>query len=175
MNSIIFDSHGEIIQDFSNTHVLKIIWAKAFNEVYCHHASLNFPFFPVGLFPDTYFKVSVKIRQQVIEKGNVKSFSDKIVSAHLEGNYNNDNTVLIPLNSVRILDGLCENEWTSLKNGERGKTKSFPLSISVENDNKKHLEFSFHHLEGKFPFTICESEFNKLSDDEKLETIIVLQ
>ena len=175
MKAICFNSHGETIEElFSESPALKIVWAKAFKEVYCHHASLTFPYVPAELFPSDYFKISVGVRQQTIDKGKVKNFNDKIISSHMPGIYE-DGIVTVPLNSVQILDCLCENGWTSLKNGKRGATKSFPLSITVHNDNKKHLEFLFHHLESKFPFTICENEFNKLNNDEKLETVIELR
>lgn len=174
MNSVIFNPLGEKIQNLSDDYPkLKIVWAKSFNNVYCHTACLYFSFIPKEIFSNEYFKVSVGIRQQIIEKGEVKSYYDQIVYSHIVGKYENG-IVSIPLNSVKILDSLCENGWTSLKNGERGATKSFPLSISVELDNKKYLDFVFQHHKGKFPFTICENEINKLKNNEKLETSILL-
>lgn len=175
MNTYIFDSQGNPLKEYnSNSPILNIVWAKAFDEIYCHHAYLTFSFIPGELLFNEYFKISVGIRQQTIEKGKVKNFTDKVVSAHIPGIYN-DGKITIPLNSVKILDSLCENGWTSLKNGERGTTKSFPLYISIDHDNTNPFEYSFQHSEGKFPFTICENEFNKLNNDEKLETIIVLK
>lgn len=175
MIPVIFNLDGEQIRQVPiDAPMLKIVWAMSYNEIYCHHANLTFSFVPDELFPNEYFKISVGIRRQTIEKGKVKNFYDKVITSHIPGEYINGK-VSIPLNSVKILDSLCENGWTSLKNGQRGAIKSFPLSVAVYCDNKKYLDFSFHHIEDKFPFTICENEFNKLNNDEKLETIIVLK
>lgn len=175
MDSCIFTSTGEQLPDISHDEpILNITWAKSFDQVYCHHALLSFSFVTDGLFPNEYFRISIGIRQQTIENGKIKNFHDKKLFAHIPGKYNNGK-IYIPLNSVKILDSLCENSWTSLKNGKRGATKSFPISISVNRDNKTIFDFSFHHLKEKFPFTICENEFTKLKNDEKLETLIVLR
>ena len=175
MTPLIFNSDGELVRQVSiDAPTLKIVWAKAFNEIYCYHANLTFSFEPDELYPNEYFKICVGIRQQTIEKGKVKNFSDKTISSHILGKYNNGK-VSIPLHSVKILDSLCGYGWTSLKNGQRGATKFFPLSITVYSDNKKYFDFYFHHMADKFPFTICENEFNKLSNDDKLETTIVLR
>ena len=131
MDSINFNTTGERIGDtLTNSPSLIITWAKAFGDVYCHHASLFIPTFVKSLFTPEIVKVSVRIRLNTIEKGEVKSFSDKTISRFLPVKFENE-SMLIPLNSTEILECLCENEWTTLKGGKRGAPKSFPLSISV--------------------------------------------
>lgn len=175
MDSINFNTTGERIGDtLTNSPSLIITWAKAFGDVYCHHASLFIPTFVKSLFTPEIVKVSVRIRLNTIEKGEVKSFSDKTISRFLPVKFENQ-SMLIPLNSTEILECLCENEWTTLKGGKRGAPKSFPLSISVSSEGINPMDYSFLSDKGQFPFTICEGVFDDLNDSDKVDTKIILQ
>ena len=177
MRMICYNIKGERIEvPPTATPQLLISWSRAFDEVYCHHALLKIPENLIKNISEQIAIVSLHFRLNVIEKGEVKSFSDKTLSRFFpfkkEGN-----DIIIPLNSVEILEGLCENGWTTLKGGKRGAPKSFPLSISVMLENNREADgivFSFMHNEGKFPFTICEYLFKDLSNYQKIDTAIFL-
>lgn len=175
---IYYNIKGERINlPHSGTPQLLISWSRAFDEVYCHHALLKIPENLIKNISEQTALVSLFFRLNTIEKGEVKSFSDKKLSRFLpfkkEGN-----DIIIPLNSVEILEGLCENGWTTLKGGKRGAPKSFPLSLSVmfekNGESDDRIVFSFMHNEGKFPFTICEYLFKDLSNYQKIDTAIFL-
>lgn len=175
MESFNFNIQGEGISVVNtNLPSLCITWAKAFNEIYCHHASLTLPLVINSLFAPEIAKVSVNVRFNTIEKGVVKNFSDKTISRYLPVKFDNQ-SIIIQLNSTEILDSLCENGWTTLKGGKRGAPKSFPLAISVSLEDTIVSEFPFLYESGKFPFTICETVFNSLNDSEKVETTIYLE
>lgn len=175
MSTVNFNTTGERISDsLTNSPSLNITWGKAFGDVYCHHASLFIPTFVESLFTPEIVKVSVRIRLNTIEKGEVKSFSDKTISRFLRVKFENQ-SMLIPLNSTEILECLCENGWTTLKGGKRGAPKSFPLSISVSSEGINTMDYSFLSDKGLFPFTICEGVFDALNDSDKVNTKIILQ
>ena len=175
MSTVNFNTTGERISDsLTNSPSLNITWGKAFGDVYCHHASLFIPTFVESLFTPEIVKVSVRIRLNTIEKGEVKSFSDKTISRFLPVKFENQ-SMLIPLNSTEILECLCENGWTTLKGGKRGAPKSFPLSISVSSEGINPMDYSFLSDKGQFPFTICEGVFDALNDSDKVDTKIILQ
>lgn len=150
---------------------LRIVWGKAFDDVYCHHAALHIPFSPDSLFAPELAKISVCVRNNSIEKGQVVSYSDtkltRFLPVHQEETY-----LTIPLNSKEILDALCENGWTKLKTKERGAPKSFPLSMEIEVESKPLKMISFRHEIGKYPYTLSEIHFPTFDNGERIETII---
>lgn len=150
---------------------LQLVWGKAFDEIYCHHATLEVAYTASSLFSPELAKVSVLIRSNTIEKGKVSSFSDKKLTRYLPCAANNS-SLTIPLNSTEILDALCENGWTKLKTGDRGAPKSFPLSMDVEIESELIQSLKFNHETGKYPYTLCESHFSTLKNGETIETII---
>lgn len=156
------------------TTKLRIVWGKAFDDVYCHHALLELSALQSTLFSPEIAKVSVLVRNNMIEKGQVSSFSDSRLTRYLP--VTQDSSILsIPLNSPDILDALCENGWTKLKGGERGAPKSFPLSMEIEMESYPRCEINFKHGEGKYPYTLSEVHFDSFSNGEKVETIIEIQ
>lgn len=156
------------------TTKLRIVWGKAFNEVYCHHALLELSLNNLTLFSPEIAKVSVLVRNNMIEKGQVSSFSDSRLTRYLPV-IQKSSILTIPLNSPDILDALCENGWTKLKGGERGAPKSFPLSMEIEMESYPPCEINFKHEEGKYPYTLSELHFESLSNGEKVETIIEIK
>lgn len=156
------------------TTKLRIVWGKAFNEVYCHHALLEFSSIQSTLFSPKIAKVSVLMRDNMIEKGQVSSFSESRLTRYLPVTQMSS-ILTIPLNSPDILDALCENGWTKLKGGERGAPKSFPLSMEIEMESYPRCEINFKHEEGKYPYTLSELYFESLSNGEKVETIIEIK
>lgn len=172
MDSFYLNTLGESISTMSaNTPSLYITWGKAFDEIYCHHAILRFPYNSNSLFTPDLSKVSVNVRFNMIEKGVVKSSSDKLITRFLPCSIK-DGFCEIPLNATETIDSLCENGWTTLKGGKRGAPKSYPLEISVSLENEEPIVLSFAHESGKFPFTFSEHLFNDLQESEKIETII---
>lgn len=177
MRKLCFNAKGEEIEAPVNPACeLLISWAKAFDEIYCHHAYLKLPFDANNNDLDEVAKVSLKIRLNIIENGEISSHWDKTISRFLPVKKEEDN-IIVPIDSIDILDGLCENGWTTLKGGKRGAPKSFPLSISVtfeKNKDSDNTDFPFLHTEGKFPYTICEQFFNDLQNSQKIDISIFL-
>ena len=156
------------------TTKLRIVWGKAFDDVYCHHALLELSAIQSSLFSPEIAKVSVFVRNNMIEKGLVSSFSDSRLTRYLPV-IQKSSILSIPLNSPDILDALCENGWTKLKGGERGAPKSFPLSMEIEMESYPRCEINFKYEDGKYPYTLSELYFESLSNGEKVETIIEIE
>lgn len=174
MNIQYFNQKGEnIIHSLDNTPFLGIVWGKAFGEIYCHHAYFSAPISNTSPSQSEYAKICVFVRQNIIEKGKITRFSDSSVSSFLKADMNSGR-MNIPLNSPEILDALCENGWTSLKDGKRGAPKSFPLSFGFSINDEEMSIFNFSHETGKFPFTISEGLFSTMKEEDKIETIIFL-
>lgn len=174
MESIRINTVGaRVSQINSNSPKLKITWAKAFNEIYCHHASLYIPFISDSLFSPELVKITVHVRENIIEKGGITGFVAKSISRFFPIMYEN-NYIKIDLKTPEILDSLCENGWTRLKSGERGLPKSFPLSIESSIDGKEPAIFDFKYELGLYPFTICENFLNDLQESQKIQFEIEL-
>ena len=108
MGMIYYNIKGELVEvPPTASPQLLISWSRAFDEVYCHHALLKIPENLIKNISEKTAIVSLHFRLNVIEKGEIKSFSDKTLSRFLpfkkEGN-----DIIIPLDSVEILEGLCE-------------------------------------------------------------------
>ena len=170
MPLLILNTKGEELDRPQPGSCIEIAWHKSFNEVYCHHADYKTPK-QEGIDNKHYAKVNVKIRSNYIEKGKIKSFSDKEILRFLPFKEEED-FIVIPLHSSEILDALCENGWTTLKNGKRGVAKSFPLSMEITLPALDSLQHSFDFDNEKFPHTLFENYFDSLKDGDKLETVI---
>lgn len=170
--TVAYSASGEgINNEYPFSTCLEITWAKSFGEVYCHHASVWFKGSQNSLFAGNLAKVSLKLRQNMIEKGVIKSFTDKVITKYLPSR-NTLDRVMVELNDPSILDALCENGWTSLKGGKRGAPKSFPLSLSVEIEGYDPVYMEFVTTKGLYPFTISEPNFPSLKDNVHLVTSI---
>ena len=170
MTRIIVNTKGEAVSPLKDTSCLELTWHKSFNEVYCHHADYKTPK-QEGIDYQHYAKVNVKIRSNYIEKGKVKSSSDKEIIRYLP--FKEDEEIMvIPLHSPERLDAICENGWTTLKEGKRGVAKSFPLAIEITLPALDSLQHSFDFDNEKFPFTLFENYFESLKEGDKLETVI---
>lgn len=171
MDTISVNTRGESIIPTSYDSCLTITWHKVFNETYCHHALFIIPKHEKQIKETDLAQLTVKMRVNIIDKGQIKSFSDKEITRFLPIKLSDD-SIHIPLNSPEILDALCENGWTTMKDGKRGAAKSFPLSLSLSfpNTDKEHHIFATEL--GKFPFTLFEEHLTNLKDGEKIDTEI---
>ena len=171
MNTISLNTKGETVIPTPYDSYLSIRWHKVYNEVYCHHAVFIIPLFDNKIQEDDLARLRVKMRINTIDKGQIKSFSDKEITRFLPIKIFTD-SIHIPLNSPEILDALCENGWTTMKDGKRGTPKSFPLSLTLSFPNTEELHHSFEIESGKFPYTLFEEHLAKLKEGEKIDTEI---
>lgn len=150
---------------------LNITWGKAFGEIYCHHATLHIPYQSETLFSPEIIRVGVTIRTNIIEKGEIVGKSDKTISNYLPCSSSNG-MLIVPLNSTPIIDGLSLNSWTSLKNGERGAHKEFPINLLYKIGDNEDVILPFNHEASETPYILSEGKFINLNDGEKTEITI---
>ena len=149
-------------------HRLDITWAKAFDEVYCHHASLFIPF-ASELFVDAPLLVQVGVR---VRYNTVKG--RKIISATYSDfkNYlpcvQQDGGLIVPINSSQLIDAISLNTWTSLKNGKRGTLKEFPTRLFYLIGENYKVELPFNT--DTTPYLFFEKQFSELVDGQKIDT-----
>ena len=173
MKTVFLNKYGDEVADNSiYKSRLSITWGKAFDEIYCQHSILRIPFTSSSIFLPELAKISVELRTNIIEKGVIKRSSDKTITRYLPCKHK-DGYCIIELNSIEIIDSLCENGWTKLKDGNRGAPKSYPRSISVSFEEELTTQFDFDYNSNKFPFTISEVYLSMLSNNEKVKTIIL--
>lgn len=153
-------------------HRLDITWAKAFDEVYCHHASLFIPYTPDSLF-DTpeLVKIGVTARYNTVKGRKVlsSSYSDfqKFLPCAPAGG-----GIIVQLNSAQLIDAISLNSWTSLKNGSRGTQKEFPIRIFYTIEDNESVELPFKA--DSTPYLVAEDQLSGLADGEKLNSTIYL-
>ena len=171
MDTISVNTKGGSVIPSPYDSYLTITWHKTFNEVYCHHALFIIPKQENQIKETDLAQLTVKMRVNMIDKGQIKSFFDKEITRFLPIKLKTD-SIHIALNSPEILDALCENGWTTMKDGKRGAAKSYPLSLSLSFPNTDKLHHAFATELGKFPFTLFEEHLTKLKDGEKINTEI---
>lgn len=172
--NIILHTDGSVSDsvDFGKSHVV-ITWAKAFGEVYCHHATLFIAFFSDTLFTPYIVRVGVRSRNNMIEKGVIANSSEKQVAYYLPCTYKQD-MMIVPLNSTQIIDNLSLDSWSTLKDGSRGAHKEYPLSLFYRfDDSSDDINHLFKHEENLTPFLLSEKYFNRLKDGEQVDVTIV--
>lgn len=151
-----------------HSSIIHITWAKAFDEIYCHHASLFIPYVATSLFPPEIVCVGVTVRLNNIKKGKVISSYDRTDYCYLpclqvEGGLS------VPIDSTKLIDDLSLNIWTTLKHGKRGSLKVFPLSIFYQILGEDKITILFNHIQAKTPYLISEPEFDGMNDGDKVE------
>ena len=148
-----------------STHTkLHITWAKAFNEVYCHHASLEIPYHSSSLFPPETIKIGLSIRRNNIVKKVVQSSYDSLVYFYLPCILSND-SILVPLNAEYIVSAIELNSWSKLRSGKRAAPKSYLLALSYELPGGQEFTYTFET--GHTPYLECESRFETMVDGDK--------
>ena len=151
--------------------ILNITWGKAFGEIYCHHATLHIPFQNDTLFSPEIIRIGVTIRANVIEKGEVVGKSDKTIYNYLPCRCS-DGMLVVPLNSTPIIEGISLNSWTSLKGGERGTHKEFPIAVVYQIGDEDEIAMPFNHEKAESPYILSESKFANLQDGDKIDVSI---
>lgn len=154
-------------------HHLDLVWAKAFGEVYCHHASLFIPYTMESLFMPELITIGVTIRMNIIDKRKIKTAVDRRIEQYLPCKVV-DGGIQVPLNSSSIIESLCINSWTYLKNGERGQQKEYPINIFYRIDEDEIVTIPFNSNVGT-PYLYCESSFGDLKDGDTIESTIQLE
>lgn len=151
-------------------HRLDITWAKAFDEVYCHHASLFIPFVQESLFDiPGLVKIGVTVRYNTVKGRKIISTSCSDFQKFLPCTQT-DGGLIVQLNSSQLIDALSLNSWTTLKNGKRGTQKEFPTRIFYAVGENDTVELPF--CANSTPFLTSEDRFSELADGEKLDTVI---
>lgn len=157
-----------------NTNILKITWAKAFGDIYCHHATLEIPISLISTEIPSIIKIGYVIRTNNIQQKKVNSYSEISHEEFLPGVLK-DNMIIVHLNSTPIVEMLALNSWTTLKNGVRGTLKEYPVEMYYQiGDNVQvHLPFS-QLLEGT-PFLFSEPRFIEMNDGDKVNVVLNLE
>ena len=155
----------------NNKPILNITWAKAFGEVYCHHASLFIPHTSSSLFAPEVVCVGATIRTTIIEKGKVQSSSDKPIAYYLPCK-SVEGGLEVPINSATLIECIGLNSWTSLKNGARGALKEFPLNLFYQLEEYPMVTLPFEHENNGTPYLLHEDKIEQLKDGEKIDLTI---
>lgn len=152
-------------------HHLNITWSKAYGESYCHHASLFIPFQSFSLFLPEIILIGVTVRKNIIEKRKITKSIDKCIAFYLPC-VNVDGGLIVPLNSSQIIEALCLNSWTSLKDNVRGSQKDFPINMfyKLEDSDEVILPFDYNHA--GTPYMIIEPKLAELAEGDKIDSII---
>ena len=148
---------------------LLITWAKAFNDVYCHHASLEIPYHGSSLFPPETIKIGLSIRSNNIVKSVVKSFYDNHVYFYLPcvvSQY----SLAVPLNAEDIVSALELNSWSMLRSGKRAAPKSYLLALSYVLPDREEISYTFEAEHT--PYMECEHRFMTMADGDYLSAEI---
>lgn len=152
-------------------HRLDTTWAKAFDEIYCHHASLFIPYRPESLFdiPDIIM-IGVTVRYNNVKKRKIISTSCSDFQNFLPC-HNANGGLIVPINSAKLIDALSINSWTSLKGGKRGTQKEFPTRIFYVIGDKDPVSLPFET--DATPYLAAENKFSNIVDDKTVDTSII--
>lgn len=151
-------------------HRLDITWASAFGEIYCHHASLFIPFIPKSLFdaPDLV-EIGVTVHGNIVKGGEIISTSCRNIQYFLPCVQTNEG-LIVQINSAPLIDAICLNSWTTLKDGKRGTQKEFPTRIFYTIKDKETVELSFSV--DTTPYLSAEDQLSELAEGQTLDTTI---
>lgn len=154
-------------------HLLSITWGKAFDEIYCHHASLSIPYHPDSLFAPEYVRIGITIRTNIIKKKKIDKSLDAQISKYLPCALSGQ-SLIVALNDTAIVDALCLNSWSSLKNNKRGTPKQIPVNISYSIDGIEEFVLPFDIGNNGTPYLMFEKEFESMANGDKIDTNISL-
>lgn len=152
-------------------HHLDITWSKAYGEPYCHHASLFIPYHSASLFLPEIINIGVTVRTNIVVKGKVKKSIDKRVAYYLPCS-DVDGGLTVPITSSQILDSLCLNSWTYLKDSVRGTKKEYPINMFYKLEDAGEVMLPFDHEHGGTPYMIIEQDLENIADGEKIDSVI---
>lgn len=152
-------------------HQLNLTWSKAYGEPYCHHASLFIPFQSLSLFSPEIINIGVTVRKNIIEKGKITKSIDKQIAYYLPC-VNVDGGLNVPLNSSQIIEALCLNLWTSLKDNVRGSQKEFPINIFYKLEDYDDVILPFDYDNAGTPYMVIESKLADMAEGDKIDSII---
>lgn len=151
-------------------HYLQITWAKAFDEVYVHHASLFIPVASGSLFPPEYILFGVNKRAKILHKKKMKDIDTRVAN-YLPVSQTEDG-LLVQLNSSPIIEALGLNTWTFFKTGKRKQLKEFPVNLFYSIDGGEEITLPFNLKEKGTPYLLFEHKFESLSEGETIESKI---
>lgn len=150
-------------------HSLRLTWSKAFNEIYCHHATLFIPAEQFSLFSPEHVTVSVTVRKIII-LNRKRRHIDRRFSCFMPC-ISTEDGIKVPLNSTEIVEALSLNTWTRKKDGSRSMLKEFPVNVSYRMDYDREIAFPL----ARTPFLADEEKFAGMSNGDKLDTEIFLE
>lgn len=152
-------------------HHLNITWGKAYGESYCHHSSIFIPYQSLSLFSPEIIHIGVTVRTNIIEKGKITRSIDKRIAYYLPC-VNVDGGLNVPLNSSQIIEALCLNSWTSLKDNIRGSQKEFPINMFYKLEDSDDVILPFDYEHAGTPYMAIESKLADMADGDKIDSII---
>lgn len=157
----------------TKNHILSLTWAKAFGDIYCHHASLLIPYKPASIFPPQVIRIGLTIRTNMIQKGKIITHIDSTTTVYLPCELSDDG-LSVALNSTAIVDGIGSDSWTSLKGGRRGTPKSYPIKLSYHIEDNDEVSYEFDTEKLRTPYLLSEENFKQLKDGEQIDVEINL-
>ena len=152
---------------------LRITWAKAFDEVYCHHASLFVPRESQSLFPPEVVRIGVVARTNIVEDKKVKSYYNQTESCYLPCDIVADGFDVL-ITSTSLIDKICLDSWTTLKNKARGIHKQFPTAIFYQIHGEPQRVFPIDFENWNTPYLLSEPKILELKEGEKVDVEISL-
>lgn len=150
---------------------LHITWAKAFGEIYCHHASLHIPYTGSSLFPPELIQVGITVRTNIVSNDKINGHYDNRFECYLPCRVVDD-VITVQLNSTSIVENISMNSWTTFKSGERKSIKSFPIDMSYRIADGEKIILPFAPEKGKTPVLVCEHSFDQLTDTDMQDNIL---
>lgn len=157
--------------DMKKNHSLNITWSKAYGEPYCHHASITIPRDEIQLFGPELVYVGVTVRNNVIVKREVTNCYDKRIDCFLPCEMM-DGAIEVRLNSSQIVEALCLNSWTTLKNKVRGTQKEFPINIFYKLEDADEVVLPFDYEHAGTPYMVMEPKLAAMADGDRIESTI---
>lgn len=151
-------------------HRLDITWGKAFDEIYCSHASLFIPFVQESLF-DTpeLVRIGITVRYNTVKGRKIVSTFCRDFQYYLPCNQT-EGGLIVKMNSSTLIDAIGLNSWTVLKYKKRGTQKEFPTRVFYTIGERGLVELPF--TANETPYLSAEEILSTLKEGEKIDTSI---
>lgn len=160
-------------KDVATLHLVWHYGIDTTQPIYCHHAVLEIPCVSDSLFPADLAKVTLVYRTNTFENGKIKGFYDSSLDCVLPIEYATGK-MIIELNSIVLLEKLCEEQWTKGKEGKKKSLKGFPISLKIESEDKQILVVNFDEIGIKRPYEISEQFFSNMVLNDMVDVHIYL-
>ena len=150
---------------------LFICWAKAPNEIYCHHAILTIEAPQLGLFDATIAEITLEKIVNLIEKSQIKGTSTITLKRFLPF-IHNGNKIQVPLNDDDLITMLTLDAWTKGKDGKKLQIKEAPKKLTLKVNDSIH-ELNFNPSALKTPYLLIEKSIDEMSIGDTINQTIM--